>query len=472
MIHPRGYYVEGMASLRQRLRTATAALLVLQVIGTSLGFVSWWRVHEACQMQQQIGGEREKLLELARTARELYVHQAHTFIEGGPGHLEHLSEDTLRVTDALANASTHEGPFPLEIEPIRQAIDASNQWFTTNVEPHARDGSLDRGMAATLHQVAEHHASEVQILIDTALNRLAIAEAEEVERVSLETRQAWIGVGSVVIAGLALGAFVSGRMARGILRPIDALGRAVRAFAKGEDVHVPIGGDSEIAELGQVFNDMVGRVRQAEAQRVERERVQALGEIAGAVAHELMSPIAAILGETRAEVIDGARIRAEADHARRVIQGLLGYARPGEAEAVAVRVDEAAATAVERAIPFADARGITLRWLGGGPTLLQAAPTAVRQVLDNLIRNAIDAMEDGEIEVELKAGIVEVRDRGAGIPAAVRARLYQPFVTGRPDGTGLGLAVSQRIAKALGGQIIHLPREGGGTIARWELNHG
>jgi signal transduction histidine kinase len=155
-----------------------------------------------------------------------------------------------------------------------------------------------------------------------------------------------------------------------------------------------------------------------------------------------------------------------------VIQGLLGYARPGEAEAVAVRVDEAAATAVERAIPFADARGITLRWLGGGPTLLQAAPTAVRQVLDNLIRNAIDAMEDGEIEVELKAGIVEVRDRGAGIPAAVRARLYQPFVTGRPDGTGLGLAVSQRIAKALGGQIIHLPREGGGTIARWELNHG
>lgn len=67
-------------------------------------------------------------------------------------------------------------------------------------------------------------------------------------------------------------------------------------------------------------NDMVGRVNAAEIRRVERERVQALGEIAGAVAHELMSPIMAILGEAREDPIDPARIRAEADHARRVIR--------------------------------------------------------------------------------------------------------------------------------------------------------
>lgn len=429
-------------------------------------------------MQLHIGDERKKLLELARAARELYVHQAHTFIEGGPGHLDHLSEDEEGVAAALDVVARSEGPFPLDLAPIRMEVVRSNQWFASEVAPLARDGTLDRTAAAQLHQVAEEHAARVQAEIDGTLARLSAAENQEVERVSRATQRAWIGVGTVVIAGLALGAWVSGRLARGILVPLDALRQAVRAFGHHEDVQVPTGGDDEVAELGRAFNEMVERVRAAEANRVERVRVQALGEIAGAVAHELMSPIAAILGESRAEPIDGHRIRVEADHARRVIQGLLGYARPGEAEPEDLSVEEAAAAAVERAIPFADARGTTIRMLEGSPSVtLCAAPTAVRQVLDNLIRNAVEASTQGEaeaeaggeIEVEVHAGVVEVRDRGRGIPQHIREKLYEPFVTGRPEGTGLGLAVSQRIAHALGGRIIHRDREGGGTVARWEL---
>jgi len=65
--------------------------------------------------------------------------------------------------------------------------------------------------------------------------------------------------------------------------------------------------------------------------------------------------------------------------------------------------------------------------------------------------------------------VVEVRDRGTGIPEGVRSRLYEPFVTGRSDGTGLGLAVCQRIARAHGGHIEHRERAEGGTVAVWTV---
>lgn len=294
----------------------------------------------------------------------------------------------------------------------------------------------------------------------------------DMARISEETRRGWIAVGVVVFAGAVLAGVVSARLAQGILGPVDQLRAAVRAFGEREDARAPTEGADEIAELGRAFNDMVERVNAAKVRLVERERIQALGEIAGAVAHELMSPLMAILGESRAERIDPERIRAEADHARRVVQGLLGYARPGEADPVEVQVDEAAAAAVDRAVPFADAQGIDIRWLGGPALTLHASPTAVRQVLDNLIRNAVEAGRQGTVEVEVRAGAVEIRDRGGGLPENVRERLYEPFVTGRAEGTGLGLAVSQRIARALGGRIVHEDRVGGGTVVRWEVRDG
>jgi signal transduction histidine kinase len=418
-----------MITLRQRLFLSVAALLALQVSGTFLGFISWWRVQEAAMMQVQLGDQRKELLALARAARELYVHQTHTFIEGGPRHLDHLGEAQSRVDLALHHADSMQTPFSVDIGPVRKAVSEANWWFASEVAPRAQDGSLNRELALELHQVAEVQAGAVQEAIDGVLTQLAIAESDEVNRISTETRHAWVAVGVVVAVGLLLGALVAGGLARNIL--------------------------------------------EAERRKVERERLQALGEIAGAVAHELLNPIGAILAESRADPIDARRIQQEADHARKVVQGLLGYARPGEAEPTTVRLDEATAAAVERAVLFADARGVGLSWKGGEPTSLLAAPTAVRQVLDNLIRNAIEASAEGdEVEVEVLKGTIEIRDRGPGIPASLRQRLYEPFVTGRPDGTGLGLAVSQRIARSLGGEIRHQTRMGGGTIARWEVQHG
>jgi signal transduction histidine kinase len=163
--------------------------------------------------------------------------------------------------------------------------------------------------------------------------------------------------------------------------------------------------------------------------------------------------------------------RAEAEHARRVVQGLLGFARPGEEPAEIVNLGDAALASAARLAPAADVREIRIAVDAAPGVTTMASPSAVRQVLDNLVRNAVDAsLPDGVVEILVRAGpVVAVRDRGVGIPAKVRARLYEPFVTGRAEGTGLGLAVCQRIARAHGGDLRHEDREDGGTVATWTV---
>jgi signal transduction histidine kinase len=193
--------------------------------------------------------------------------------------------------------------------------------------------------------------------------------------------------------------------------------------------------------------------------------------MSGAVAHELMNPLAVILGHEAMRSPELAPIRAEAEHARRIVTGLLGFARPGEEPEETIDLQRAVADAATRIAPAADLRDVAVQAIPGEPAGTVASPSAVRQVLDNLLRNAVEASPAGStVEIAVRDGrAVEVRDRGPGIPPSIRDRLYQPFVTGRPEGTGLGLAVCQRIARAQGGALVHRDREGGGTIAIWEV---
>ena len=95
------------------------------------------------------------------------------------------------------------------------------------------------------------------------------------------------------------------------------------------------------------------------------------------------------------------------------------------------------------------------------------------QVLRNLVRNAQDVSPPEGIELAAypssRGTVIEVRDRGDGIPDAMRNQLFTPFATTKARGTGLGLAISQRIVKDHHGQLELLPRPGGGTIARVTL---
>jgi two-component system sensor kinase FixL len=231
--------------------------------------------------------------------------------------------------------------------------------------------------------------------------------------------------------------------------------------------------------------DRERRLSELQAELVHVSRVSELGQMASALAHEVNQPLAAIsnyLNGVRRLIAAGDPARAEkgleriaeqSDRARQIIQRLRTLVRKGETE----RKLESLARTIQEAVALA--------LIGSGPDLklhIEIDPAASRAVIDkvqiqqvllNLIRNAVEAM-DGSPTRELNIATrpfgamleISVADTGPGLPETVRTRLFQPFVTTKPGGMGVGLSVCRTIVEAHGGELRAEDAPGGGTLFR------
>lgn len=453
-----------MPSLRRRFLLGTRLLLALQVLTSGLVLASWLSVVRVSEGLSDLSAWRLSVLAFGTAAREQYVHQAHSFVEGGAGHLDHYghsAEDARARLDALQE-------IPLrEAAPIRDELQrdhaAFSDWFARQAQPALQLG-VDRPAAVALHSEAEERIAAIEA--DTARLLAAVERRQTAEQERLTralTRAVLASMGLAALAALIqLG--IARRLAGAVLDPLTRLAEVATRFGQGDRAaRAPEGGDDELDTLARSFNAMFHAVTEAEDRRVRSERLAALGELSAAIAHELNNPLTVILGTATDPVV-----RHEAEHASRVVRGLLGFARPGEEPEGPVDIALLAAEAVSRHGPWADARDLVLELHDQGPLRAQVSPAAARQILDNLLRNAIEAAPAGTtIALRVSQDAVSVLDRGPGLPASLRPRLYEPFATGRADGTGLGLAVCQRIARAQGGSITHEDRSEGGTVATW-----
>jgi signal transduction histidine kinase len=204
------------------------------------------------------------------------------------------------------------------------------------------------------------------------------------------------------------------------------------------------------------------------------------------MAHEIGNPIAAILGllellqtpglseEERADFL--ARCQRETERIHRVLRDLLDFARPrGEGEApssadarASASVASAVATVVGLTRPQKSLKNLSVE-VALEPQLPRVRLDEERlvQILLNLVLNAADSLEHGGTKIVLRAARtsraaepqvrVEVEDDGPGVPASMRARLFEPFATSKEPGrgTGLGLAVCRGLVEAAGGTIAH-----------------
>ena len=234
---------------------------------------------------------------------------------------------------------------------------------------------------------------------------------------------------------------------------------------------------------GRLYEDLRASLRREELQRdalIHAEKLAAMGTLSAGVSHEIRNPLTVIMGnlelalsgrirgeeETR-EMLEAAARAADAIHG--IVQGLVDFSRkrPTRPEALdANELIERTLVAFRSTLTRKYGVAVTLDLQAGLPHAFGDRGGLV-QVLMNLILNAVQAMDEGgNLTLRSRPGDrsveIEVLDTGPGLPPERLADLFKPFVTGKPDGTGLGLWISREIVERCGGTIsAGNPPEGG-----------
>jgi two-component system osmolarity sensor histidine kinase EnvZ len=276
----------------------------------------------------------------------------------------------------------------------------------------------------------------------------------------------WVGWGAGLLALSLAGAWL---IASNLARPLGALRRAAARLGRGE-AHQPLAeeGALELRTLAAAFNRMA-----SDLQDIERERAMVLAGIS----HDLRTPLSRLrlaLEMSGARPAEADAMIADIDEIDAVIGQFLDFARGADEEKAENDLEAVAAEVAEHYRRMNRKVGVT----GGSLAPFRFARMAVRRAITNLVDNALrHAGEPVQIEVKKqdRLAIVDVLDRGPGIPESEAERLKRPFTRldaarSGPGGAGLGLAIVERIAQAHRGRLDLLPREGGGLTARLVLS--
>jgi signal transduction histidine kinase len=243
-------------------------------------------------------------------------------------------------------------------------------------------------------------------------------------------------------------------------------------------------GAPELDRLVDALNSTGERLSLERRRAAAAGRLAALGRLSAGLAHEIRNPIAAmrLKAENALAVADGSRSEAalnailqQVDRLDVLLRDLLEMTQAREPRLAEVDLETFLARTVENHRDLAASRGIALT-TGTGPAsspLPQLDPSQMQRALDNLIINAIQNTPAGgtiAVDASRRNGslLLRVTDTGPGIAEDVRERLFEPFVTGRADGTGLGLPIVREIARNHHGHV-RLLRDVGGAVFEIEV---
>jgi signal transduction histidine kinase len=266
----------------------------------------------------------------------------------------------------------------------------------------------------------------------------------------------------VAVTGITV-ALLAGWTVRRLTRPLATLADAATGLARNLDQPpLPESGPTEVSRAARAFNSM-----QRELKSYLETRAQALA----GVSHDLRLPLTRV--RLRLEKVADADVKrsieSDLDEMEHMIRGTLDYLRAGSSTEAVVLTNVNAL--VEGVAEDIEALGATVCVHGRADRGIDVRPQALRRCLGNLLENA-RRYGGGRIDLTVidLPGMLTIRieDRGPGIPAAERERVFEPYVrleqsrARHTGGTGLGLAIARAIARAHGGEVALAEREGGG----------
>ncbi len=312
-----------------------------------------------------------------------------------------------------------------------------------------------------------------------ALRWTLIVEADELSTFKWLTILRNRSITTAILAFIAA-MVIAGILTRSITAPFKLLAATARKVSSGNiRLRADPGTARESSEVAAAFNEMLDSLEFLRKDLSQQTALAAIGQLSSSVVHEMRNPLSSIRLNIQAlaKKVEGDPVhlelaeiaREQTDRLEHLLSELLMYGKPVVLEKSAVSFRKLSRWIERDATPIIEDREITLHIrTPDQPIHLEIDLQRMRQVFSNLIENAVQACDDNGT-VEIAIGTIDgelnitVTDNGPGIPEIDLPELFQPFVTGRSDGTGLGLANVKKIVELHGGTVGAANRPVGGA---------
>jgi signal transduction histidine kinase len=426
--------------------------------------------------------------ELEIRVRQLRFHTMLYLMDPQPDRLPPIATDEKRFEEALQAARG--AARSSEEKACVQKIAAGYRQYQKEQTSLRATATAPRPVA-DFPRVADSHP--VRLVVDPCQELLRINKeqmeetAAESQRVSHEAHLAMLVIG---LAGPVGGLVMGYGVARGLRQSIYRLSVRVQDMAqrlsqKVASVSVAADGDlrgldRQIQHIVDKVEEVTERVQQQQRDLLRAEQLSAVGQLAAGVAHEVRNPLTGIKLLVEAALRprnpralgpeDLRMIHREIARLEQTVQGFLSFARLPPPQRAPCDLREVLREACDLVRARAEQQEVQIAAdLPSQPVRACVDRGQVVTVLVNLFLNALDAMpQGGRLEARLEAPAEEairltVADTGPGIAEALAGRLFTPFTTTKPTGTGLGLSLSRRILEEHGGSITAGNRPEGGA---------
>ncbi len=474
-------------SIRRRV-LAGAILIALLAVAVVAGNIYWAQVLSEAHDRLRIASEQRAAALLVTAESLQYIR------DGGAARLESIRGRLASLDRSLTTLERGAAPGTREaLARTRGALDLLRDAIVEDLEAWAR---LDA------HEVSVNYR---QMVLDRG-HAVAAGLGEVTAALSADASDSFSDLRRAQILAVLLIVLISGAgiigIHRQVLAPVPVMARALSSIAAGNlDARVDLP-DSEFRRVAAAFDRMTGQLRAAretirghqaeiEIKNTELERASRMkSEFLATMSHELRTPMNAIMGYTslmrrgiygpltdkQSEALAG--IAETSSALLGLINDVLDISKV-EAGQLTVHpspfdAGSLARDAIETIRPLAMAKGLAIRMRSPAEPLMVTTDRArVRQILLNLLGNAVKFTPRGEVEVTLSAGDAavrfDVRDTGPGIRAEDQERVFETFRQldasdeREQGGTGLGLSISRKLARRLGGDLTLSSRPGEGA---------